>query len=308
MLININDMWDKKTTAAHKAYVEQLLAERHNIIGSPILRLLVQHCCGDFACGSPEELRKIMDAASYLCSTETQAAVSIFHAESAKLFNYGKFASKRTKGWNAYALCGAANYKICPYCQQSAAVTLSSTKSGKSFRPTLDHFYPKSEYPYLGLSLYNLVPSCQTCNSSLKGQTNFAQTDHLHPYEDDEFIRFEWDFNDYVTARQSATVLSPAKLAIDVVTPMKGHAKAQHAENSVETFLVKERLTFNLPSLRDFVEVLCSYSSFRTSDVNSGALPSMPLSPETMLQFDPMNYKNEMLGRLKKDLFEARWR
>lgn len=307
MLININDMWDKKTTAAHKAYVEELVARKHDTIGSPILQLLVQHCCGDFACGSPEELRNIMDTASYLCSTETPAAVAAFQAESAKFFNYGNFASKRTKGWNAYALCGAANYKICPYCQQSAAVTLSSTKGSRSFRPTLDHFYPKSEYPYLALSLYNLVPSCQTCNSSLKGQTNFAEYDHLHPYEDDELIRFEWDFNDYVAARQSATALSPAKLAIDITTPMKGHAKALHAENSAETFLVRERLTFNLPSLKNFVEVLCSYSSFRTNEVNSAALPSMPLSPETILQFDPTNYKNEMLGRLKKDLFEARW-
>lgn len=308
MLININDMWDKKTKAAHKAYVEDLVARKHDTIASPILELLVRHCCGDFACGSPEDLRKIMDAASYLCSTETQAAVAAFQAESATFFNYGKFASKRTKGWNAYALCGAANYKICPYCQQSFAVALSSTKSGKSFRPTLDHFYPKSEYPYLGLSLYNLVPSCQTCNSSLKGQINFGDTDHLHPYEDDEHIRFEWDFNDYVASRQGANALSPTKLAVNVITPVRGHAKALHAENSAETFLVRERLTFNLPSLKSFVEVLCSYSSFRIDNVNSAALPSMPLSPETMLQFDPVNYKNEMLGRLKKDLFEARWR
>ena len=33
----------------------------------------------------------------------------------------------------------------------------------------LDHFLPKSKCPIVGLSLYNLVPSCAVCNEKLKG-------------------------------------------------------------------------------------------------------------------------------------------
>ena len=33
---------------------------------------------------------------------------------------------------------------------------------------TLDHYYDKGSYPYLALSLYNLIPSCYVCNSKLK--------------------------------------------------------------------------------------------------------------------------------------------
>ncbi len=33
---------------------------------------------------------------------------------------------------------------------------------------TLDHIKSKSEYPHLALSLYNLIPSCYICNSTLK--------------------------------------------------------------------------------------------------------------------------------------------
>ncbi len=36
---------------------------------------------------------------------------------------------------------------------------------------TLDHFIDKGKYPYLALSLYNLIPSCYTCNSKVKGST-----------------------------------------------------------------------------------------------------------------------------------------
>lgn len=34
---------------------------------------------------------------------------------------------------------------------------------------TLDHFLHKSEFPFLSLCLYNLVPSCYACNSKFKG-------------------------------------------------------------------------------------------------------------------------------------------
>jgi len=36
---------------------------------------------------------------------------------------------------------------------------------------TLDHYIDKGKYPYLALSLYNLVPSCYTCNSKVKRVT-----------------------------------------------------------------------------------------------------------------------------------------
>ena len=35
---------------------------------------------------------------------------------------------------------------------------------------TLDHYLDKGKYPYLALSLYNLVPSCYVCNSKVKGR------------------------------------------------------------------------------------------------------------------------------------------
>jgi hypothetical protein len=43
----------------------------------------------------------------------------------------------------------------------------TSTKRKNAF--TLDHFIDKGKYPYLALSLYNLVPSCYVCNSKIKG-------------------------------------------------------------------------------------------------------------------------------------------
>jgi len=45
---------------------------------------------------------------------------------------------------------------------------------------TLDHFLPKIDFPYLSLSLFNLVPSCSSCNCKFKGSLEFLPTDQLN--------------------------------------------------------------------------------------------------------------------------------
>jgi hypothetical protein len=44
---------------------------------------------------------------------------------------------------------------------------------------TLDHFIPKSKFPYFALSLYNLIPSCYSCNSKFKGAMEFKDINNL---------------------------------------------------------------------------------------------------------------------------------
>lgn len=53
------------------------------------------------------------------------------------------------------------NIDTCPYCNRSYTYYLS--KIGK-IKPQIDHFYPTNIYPFLALTFYNLIPSCQTCN------------------------------------------------------------------------------------------------------------------------------------------------
>jgi 5-methylcytosine-specific restriction endonuclease McrA len=53
------------------------------------------------------------------------------------------------------------NLGSCPYCNRN--YIFSVNKSG-SVKPEIDHFYPKSKYPYLAVSYFNLIPSCPTCN------------------------------------------------------------------------------------------------------------------------------------------------
>lgn len=57
------------------------------------------------------------------------------------------------------------NIKVCPYCNHNFTLYIDifgKTKMKGLFQ--FDHFYDKSDYPYLSMSLYNLIPSCSSCN------------------------------------------------------------------------------------------------------------------------------------------------
>lgn len=79
------------------------------------------------------------------------------------------------------------NLGSCPYCNRNYILTVN--KKG-SVKPEIDHFYPKSKYPYLGASYFNLIPSCPTCNGfgAKESKDTFYAYPIFNPYslnEDD---------------------------------------------------------------------------------------------------------------------------
>ena len=60
----------------------------------------------------------------------------------------------------AYILLKQLNISVCPYCNRNYIVNFSKDKTTAQ----LDHFFDKSTYPYLAISIYNLIPCCGTCN------------------------------------------------------------------------------------------------------------------------------------------------
>lgn len=85
--------------------------------------------------------------------------------------------------------------RVCPYCGMEIIKPTNRTKK------QIDHFFPKSKYPFLALSYYNLIPSCDTCNESpRKGAKDpLVLTKNgriMHPYFfKEDRIRFHLQFN-----------------------------------------------------------------------------------------------------------------
>lgn len=94
---------------------------------------------------------------------------------------YKKFTIKTDDDtYDAYKLAQSLNVTVCPYCNRNYTFTVCSQNG--STRPQFDHFYDKATYPILALSFYNLIPSCPTCNTSIKGRKQFSLKTHVHPY------------------------------------------------------------------------------------------------------------------------------
>jgi hypothetical protein len=77
------------------------------------------------------------------------------------LFDYGAMANQFGR-----IIVSTLSVDICPYCNEEDIESIET--EGAEYRPALDHFYPKAKFPFLALSLGNLVPAGDRCNSTYK--------------------------------------------------------------------------------------------------------------------------------------------
>ncbi|RSZ60593.1 hypothetical protein HF313_19270 [Massilia atriviolacea] len=309
MIVHIGDVWEN-AERDHAAYVADRIdaALKSGSVTSDHLLHLLKEKREIIACGTPAQLDQLIHYVNgliYLCN---DAEGTRFFEDCAALFNYDHFSKKRDvsyKKWNAYKLCKTSKYVLCPYCHQNFAFTIIS--DGKSFRPTLDHFYPKFQYPYLAISLYNLVPACQVCNSSLKGDLNFFYVRHLHPLhvptgaadpdEGRNHINFDLDPERYIEMRRTGEFDMVLKIVPSVDAAVN---------NSIRTFLLNERFSIHESTLKIFIRNLENWTPARISEVAKifGG-EGFVFDERHALGFNLDEYKNEVLGKIKKDLYEV---
>ena len=89
------------------------------------------------------------------------------------------------RGERAFNIANLKKVNTCPYCNRTYTFTIGQNKKGKKIskvKPQFDHWFAHAQFPLLGLSFYNLVPSCSICNSSVKGTATFSLDKHIHPY------------------------------------------------------------------------------------------------------------------------------
>lgn len=82
--------------------------------------------------------------------------------------------------YTRYTFVEAHNLNTCPYCNRNYIFLVD--KKNNRLRPEIDHFFPKSLYPFLAMSFYNLIPSCQICNHTKKDRDAF-EDNLISPYE-----------------------------------------------------------------------------------------------------------------------------
>jgi len=85
----------------------------------------------------------------------------------------------------AYKITDKLGLKVCPYCNAMLAITVNKQKNIKKARFQLDHYFPKSRYPFLSISFFNLIPCCGNCNQS-KSNSDVDLLKNFHLYTEEE--------------------------------------------------------------------------------------------------------------------------
>lgn len=147
-----------------------------------------------------DNLRKVLIGTPDILDTIKDQFTSKGLKKSLKtLINYDSWIKTDEKAtyrhYNAYHLAEKLNIPTCVYCNRIYTKTVISYCGKKITRPTFDHWFPKSDFPLLALSFYNLIPSCSVCNSGVKGSTAFSLSTHFHPYYKNPAENFNYSFS-----------------------------------------------------------------------------------------------------------------
>jgi len=116
---------------------------------------------------------------------------------------------------------------VCVYCNRNYIFNFNK-KSTSEATAQLDHFFDKSSYPYIALSVYNLIPSCSTCNQRKSSQ----QKDIIYPYLEsfNDNMKFSYKFT-------NEEVNFFHKDKIQLLFDIKG--KNKKVENYLDIFNIK---------------------------------------------------------------------
>lgn len=133
------------------------------------------------------ELQDYSEAVKAFQTTPDQDALLLKYdllPELVKTFNYnGELGGNKSR---SFAIVEASNHNTCVYCNRQYTFNIirdgGKNDENRIARPALDHWFPKSLFPLMSLSYYNLIPSCTICNSSVKSDEIWTLTTHIHPY------------------------------------------------------------------------------------------------------------------------------
>ena len=182
---------------------------------------------------------------------------------------------------------------VCPYCNRQYTFTVLSKT-----RPEFDHFFPKSDYPFLAISIYNLVPSCGLCN---KAKSNSVFEKFLYPYEEsfeDKGIHFEISnlIGNLLKQEEIIVKLEPIENQQDLIELYNKIFKIeslyqQHSDYISE--LLYKNYIFNDEAIESI------YRSYKKLFNSPSELKQLILG-----NYEPDNFNQRPLSKLTKDIMQ----
>ena len=164
---------------------------------------------------------------------------------------------------------------------------------------TLDHYYDKGSYPYLALSLYNLIPSCYTCNSKLKKtKTIKSAPPNDKNFDFDNRVKFKLHLDKNCKNLQ-------IKSKDDINIPLKENHSNKY-EKYIEVFKLNERYIAHQDIVFDMIKKTELYPDSRLKELET--LTSIPFQQIKKDIFNLIDEKDDLskqpFSKLIKDISE----
>ncbi len=206
--------------------------------------------------------------------------------------------------WGAYEYLRHLEILVCSYC--NSQFTFLIDENGKT-RPDLDHFLSKKKYPYLAISLFNLVPSCKICNSSFKGEKETSFEGYFNPFESGvaDYIKFkrtiDKDTKDYVQAILGAKSDMKIEINIGDNAPLKIKNKIM---GNCKLFQLEEVYKFHTLYVQKTILQFTVYNTVYQKQL-AGTFPKIfdsQLEWHRLLIPSISDFKSTILGKLTHDI------
>ena len=218
------------------------------------------------------------------------------YVEIEDIFDYGKFSKKRNKQYDIYDLAEKLDIPTCPYCNRMYTKTVIGELGEKIIRPEFDHWFPKSQYPLLALSFYNLIPSCHICNSNLKGKIKPDLKYHFHPYNPINNFHpiFSYELKDY----DSYKIKFGFRGEFD---------EKEKFEESLKIFELENIYQAHEDEVKDLIKIRQAYSD-KYIEILNDSLKGVNLSKEEVyrlafgVHYEEDKFDRRPLSKLKKDI------
>lgn len=281
-----------------KTYLEQKIDE--TTLNSQLKKYIEDHL-EEIVKSKPQELKKINEDFKALSKYKESLKKKI-----SKIFNYEYFAKKSENRYDAYDLAKKLNVRTCLYCNRNYCLTvmIGRRSRDKFTRPEFDHFFDKGDNPLLSLSIYNLLPSCKTCNSSLKGKKKFNLTNYVHPYIDNVINFYTYRF---VPHDVPSILGGTSNLSIEITVASGDINLDKKIKTSKKLFRLEEIMSAHSEEIKDLFDIKHRFSE-RYFEELFKTYSTLGLNYEDVyrvvfgVHYQENNFSNRPFSKLKKDI------
>ena len=221
------------------------------------------------------------------------------------IFDYDKFATNNGK-WNRHKFLTMLGVEVCPYCNRQYITSYSEDNKNTPKKTTadLDHYYLKSKYPFLALSLYNFIPSCQICNRTHKGDDD---RETIYPYEE-SFDEYGVKFITKLDDKKDVTYLLGDNLNFKI--GFTGKEDNENIKNSRSVFKLDEVYQSHKEYVQNLIKRSYFYNEAWIEDIERNFGAQLSLKRKDIMQLLFGNYldieddNKAPLAKLTRDILD----